>query len=307
MISPPVHIHSRIERDRFFFDVLIALMPLLILAIGSYGTRFLLQIVALIPGAFAAFAASYWFLGRKLDVYDPVHSLTLLILLLSLPLSVSPVLVATGAFLALFIARELFGGTGSNFLNPAMFAWVMLAVTFPASFTGAMSTSIPFSHGWLTGVLPATGATPLVSGKIEIFSLLFQNNAGTPAELSFAAVLLGGFYLIVKRVITWQIPVGMFLGVCLATVSFTFETLTLTNLFFQLVVGGMPFAAFFVATDPVTSPVRGQSRMLYGLIVGLLIPVFRLHPFLSGGVAFAIVTANLITPFLKSPKLWRKI
>lgn len=301
ILSPPPHIHSPLNRDRMFHEVLLALTPTLLIVTGAFGIGWLIRLVAVTVGALLAGWLSDRILRQDFNPLEPAQLVTVTLLSLSLPPLFPPIMATLAAFLAVFFGRNVFGGIGRNTFNPAMFGWAAVALLFPGMLNRGSLPVTPFGSDWLSGDLPMTAATPLVHSATSLLTRVTRLDGGTPAELSLLAVLLGGGWLLYRGIVRWQIPFAVFTGALLGGLVLRLPLINPTAAFSDLFCGALPFAAFFIATDPVSSPVRPSARLVYGLAIGVLTVLLRLHTSLPEGVAFAVLTANLLTPLLDNP------
>lgn len=301
LVTPSPHLHSGMSSDRIFLETCVAMTPILLVATGFFGLAFLKSLAGVLAGTFAAAALARRVDPARFPLYDPPGLVTALVLALTLPAGTRLIVAALGGFLAVTAGRNLFGGTGRNLFNPAMFGYACLLLAFPFDATGGAAPVSPFAAGWFDPSPRATGATPLAGAARGLLDLAFGLKTGSPGEVSSFMVLLGGAYLLARRAAAWQATAGMILGALCASTLFAFPSLHPADLLSPLFKGGLLFCAFFVATDPVTMPVRPRMRLLAGFLAGALTIVLRQHTSLPEGAAFAILAVNCLTPFLDSP------
>lgn len=292
-------------------DVLLALLPALVVAIVFFGWRALtLTLVSI--GACIAFETIFnAIMKRKNTVTDLSSAVTGMLLAFCLPVSVPYWLVVIGAFFAIIVVKCLFGGIGKNFLNPALsaraflFSWPALMTTFTAPFNNLPVFTDPiFTNGQTSEYIDSiTSATPLsylktgVIPDISISNLFFGNVGGCIGEVCTALLLLGGIYLLLRRVITWHIPVS-FIGT-VAVITFIFPKISGSYFNFEFMItellsGGLILAAFFMATDYSTSPVTKKGKFIYGVGCGLLTVFLRYFSGYPEGVSYAILLMNVL-------------
>jgi len=312
IVSPrSPHILDQMDIKRYMSVVIIALLPVVFSAVYFYGLRVILLIaVSYLCGGIVEILFA---IMRKKEIYEG-FLVTGLIFPLLLPPSVPLWLVALGIIFGVFFGKEVFGGTGRNIFNPAMVARLFLTVCFPDLMT--TSWPVPFRGGW-AGFLhfkpdAVTSATPLALYKnsqtlTPLFSLMLGNCSGSIGETFRLGIILGGLFLIFSRVANWRIPFSYLISVYI----FSF----LGNLFwpekfapplFQIFSGGLLLAAFFMATDPVTSPFTPEGKWLFGIFLGLFTVLIRGLSGYVEGVMFSLVLMNGFSPLIDQLVLKRK-
>ena len=287
-VSP--HIHSGRSTRRIMLDVLIALLPATAAGAIIFGLRSLL-VVAVTVAACVGFEALFNLAAKKpIPVGDLSAAVTGLLLALNLPANIPLWQCVIGALFAMVVVKGLFGGLGANPVNPAITARVFMLVAF-----GTM-TKAAFP------VDAVSSATPLASEEAaSLMDLFLGNHGGAIGETCAAALLLGGIYLVVRRIITWHIPVA-FIGTVFLT-SFLMEGMDPVAGRAAVLSGGLFIGAIFMATDYVTSPATPWGKIIFGLGAGLITFLIRYFGVYPEGVSFAILFMNIITPFISS---WTK-
>jgi len=279
-------------------DVLIALVPVAAAAFLFFGWLAAKQLLTCVAASLAAEAIFTRMRGRLLSLTDLSAIVTGLILGLSLPATAPWYVGCIGAVVAIGIGKLVFGGLGMNIFNPAMVgrAFVMIA------FAGSMAASGYVMPG--EGVDALSQATPLTafkqSGVIAPLSSLFWGNVnGSLGETSVLACLLGGIYLCVRRSASWEIPAGILLSVLfIAGVVNLFNLGAAWTVLHQLASGALLFGAFYIATDPVTSPLTSRGKWMYGVGIGAIIMLLRYFSGYPEGVMFAVLLMNAVTPLI---------
>lgn len=295
-VSLSPHIHAPTDTKALMRCVLLSLLPAGVFGVWSFGWR-ALAVIALC----AAVCVLTEFLYEKLmklpvTVGDCSAAVTGVLLAYTLPATVPLWMAALGSVFAVLIVKMLFGGLGQNFMNPALAARCFLLI----SFGGAM-TSYP------AGVDGVTGATPLAVVKagesVDLLTMLLGTHSGCIGEVSAAAILVGGIYLCVRRVIAPRIPlvyVGSFvLSVTVISLLRGSGLPTGAFLLTQVCGGGLLLGAVFMATDYVTSPVTRGGQWVYAAFIGILTAVFRLLGSTAEGVSYAIVLGNILVPLIE--------
>ena len=282
-VSP--HIHSGRSTRGIMLDVLIALLPATVAGALIFGLRSLL-VVAVTVAACVGFEALFCLAAKKaIPVGDLSAAVTGLLLALNLPANIPLWQCVVGALFAMVVVKGLFGGLGANPVNPAITARVFMLVAF-ASLTKA---AFP--------VDAVSSATPLSSEEAtSLMDLFLGNHGGAIGETCALALLLGGVYLLVRRVITWHIPVA-FIGTVFL-MSFLLEGMSATAALAAILSGGLLIGAIFMATDYVTSPTTPWGRIIFGLGAGLITILIRYFGNYPEGVSFAILFMNILTPYI---------
>lgn len=303
-VSPSPHIKNGITTQKIMLHVIIALLPATIWGIVMFG-GFAAAIVAISVISCVFFEwGTQKILKRKCTVSDLSAVVTGLLLAMNLPADVSPLIPVVGAFVAIVVVKQLFGGIGKNFLNPALAARVFLFM----SWSGEMAT---FKDPLAADVAASASgdavayATPLASlassgeSGASILDMFLGRIGGCIGEVSSLLLLVGAIYLIVMKVITWHIPVS-YLGT-VAVITFLFPQGGMSGLEFmltQLFAGGLMLGALFMATDYVTSPVTAKGRIIFGIGCGLLTVFFRYFSSYPEGVSFSILVMNALVWYI---------
>ena len=311
-VTDAPHIKSPIKTKNIMADVIISLMPALFWAVYIFGPRSLTVTAISVISCVIFEAISRKSMKKPSSVNDLSAVVTGILLAYSLPVSVPLWIPAAGAFFAIVIVKQLFGGIGKNIVNPALAARVFLSVIYPDALT---SFTKPHQH------LPAlkasvdipkeivAGATPLAvikNGNIpyeEANACLLGDIPGCIGEISATLLILGGIYLIARRVISWHIPATFLATVAFISFIFPAENFSRAEFMqYQLFCGGLILGAVFMATDYVTSPVTKKAKVIFGAGCGLITIFFRYFIGYPEGVAFAILIMNLFAWYFALPK-----
>ncbi len=266
--------------------MLIALAPAALFSIYSYRLSAVLLIAVSIAAAVGS-EAIYQYLAKKpLKIKDFSAVVTGLLLALTLSPSLPLYVAATGAVFGIVIGKQIFGGYGKNVFNPALFGRLFIIYAFPGTMTP-----------WLSPVDLVSTATPLQiirsEGLLNPLPELFLGTIpGSLGETSALLLLLGAAYLIYKRFANWRIPLSVLAAVILICI------LTGQDILFHLFSGSLIIGAFFMATDPVSSPKTQVGRYIFGFGVGIIIMAMRLWGWLPEGTTFAIIGMNLMVPLI---------
>ena len=293
-VSESPHVRSKNTTQRIMLDVFIALIPATAFGVYNFGVPALIR---LLVGIFAcvAFEAIYQkAMKKKVMVGDMSAAVTGLLLAMNIPSTLPIWMEVVGCAFAIIIVKQLFGGLGQNFMNPALAARCFLLLAYTR----------PMTDFVIDGVSAATPLQMLkpggeAVGVTDLLSMFIGTNNGVIGETSAMLLLAGGIYLLIRKVIKIHIPlayIGMF-----AAMTFFLAPGHQFDIIYTLMEvcgGGILLGAFFMATDYVTSPVTNKGKIYFGLILGVLTFLFRMFGPNAEGVAYSIIIANLLTPFL---------
>lgn len=315
IVSPAPHAHSGDSVRKNMLLVIAALMPAYVISVAAFGWGALIT-TAISVAACVLFEwlIAKFLLKQKPTICDCSAILTGLLLAFNLPSNLPWWIVVIGALVAIGVAKMTFGGLGQNLFNPALVGRVFLLIAFPVQMT-----TWPRPMGFSTSYVDAeTGATPLALMKQivkggdnsvinqlpELWDMFAGWIGGSLGEVCALALLIGGIFLIIMRVITWHIPVSILATVALfAAVTGWCGALpegitTLQYVAMSLCTGGIMLGAFFMATDYVTSPMTGWGKIIFGVGIGLIVMVIRTWGAYPEGMSFAILIMNACVPLL---------
>lgn len=281
---------SRTTR-RVMIDMLIALAPATVAAIVFFGLRAAVTIAVCVGSALLSEFLFNLLAKKEQTVGDLTAVVTGLLLALNLSTNVTIWQCLVGSVFAIVIVKCAFGGLGYNFANPAIAARVMLLIAFTDVAGGAMTS---FSE-------LESGATPLaILGGAEgtlpsMLDMLLGNRGGAIGETCAIALLLGGTYLVIRKVITWHIPVVYIGGVFLLSLAFG---ASITDAVYHVLGGGLILGAIFMATDPVTSPKKWLGKIIFALCCALITVLIRFYGSYPEGASFAILIMNILCPYI---------
>jgi len=324
VVAASPHIRSQASVRRIMWLVVIALLPALGGSVYFFGLRSLLLVAVSVASSMIFDALAQRSLGRKPTPFDGSAAITGLLLAYNLPPGVPLWMPAVGAAFATIVVKQLFGGLGHNFINPALAARAFLMVSWPTHMTTMWLK--PFGTAPLSGLDTVSGATPLAlvrraaeltsqdmdlngllcqaNSLAELKRLFFGNIGGCLGETSALLLLVGALFLIIIRVIDWRIPVAYIGTVIVLALVLPGNHLTP---WFHVFSGGIILGAFFMATDYVTSPVTGKGRIIFGIGCGLITMLIRLYGGYPEGCSYSILLMNVVTPFidrLTKPRLF---
>ncbi|MBI4335650.1 MAG: RnfABCDGE type electron transport complex subunit D, partial [Candidatus Omnitrophica bacterium] len=299
------HIIDHIDIKRFMTFVVIGLLPATIAAVYLWGLRVLAVII--VSYAFGGLVEVAFAIYRKKEIHEG-FLVTGLIFPLILPPTVPLWIVAVGVMFGVVFGKEVFGGTGRNIFNPAIVGRIFLTIAFPDIMT--LHWQMPFLGGlggfahYQNTVDALTGATPLTLFKAQgsmpsYMDLLLGQGPGCVGETFRVGIIAGGLFLIITRIADWRVPLAYLVT------AFVFP-LTANHLFhlrlagglFQVLSGGLLLGAFFMATDPVTSPFTKSGRWIAGILLGILTVLIRGLSGYVEGVMFSILLVNVLTPLI---------
>lgn len=305
LVSSSPHVHCGMNTRDIMRDVIIALAPALAASIWLFGLRALAVELVCVASAIAAEYLSRRAMKRPQTVGDLSAVVTGLLLAFNLPSTIPLWQAAFGSVVAIVVAKQMFGGLGQNFVNPALVGRIVLMGSFP----GEMGSWVdPFK--WLAdpigslGTVDATStATPLAQmaeataagtvAEIDAVPLLFGMRGGSLGETCVIALVLGGLYLVIRRIISPMIPVVYVGTVFVMTWLLGADPVT------HILSGGLMLGAIFMATDYATCPINRSGKLVYAIGCGLLTVLIRLYGSLPDGVSFAIVIMNILTPLIE--------
>lgn len=310
-VSPSPHIKHRDTTSTVMRDVLIALTPALLWACWVFGTR-ALAVTALCMASCMVFEwLTQKLLRRPITVGDLSAAVTGMLLGFNLPVGIPYWMCIIGSAFAIVVVKQLFGGIGKNFLNPALaarvflFSWPTQISTFTAPYARMSILPLHILDGFTTAADAVASATPLnqlragEASEVSLAELFFGEVGGCLGEVSALLLLIGGAYLLLRRVITWHIPTAYLGTVALLSMFLTPEGMTgIEYAAVQLCSGGLMLGAFFMATDYVTSPVTSRGRLLFGAGCGLITVLIRHFGGYVEGVSFSILIMNSLVWYI---------
>ncbi len=292
IVSPSPHIRSGRTTRKIMLDVIIALCPALVVSIVIFGWRALLVAAVCVGSCVLIEYLCRLAMKREQTIGDLSAVVTGLLLAMNLPATVPLWVAMIGSFFAIAVAKQLFGGIGQNFANPAIAARILLLMSFSGYLT---NSSVPLGY---EGVDAIASATPLIQlangGEVPTLLQMFLGVKASCAigEVSAAALLLGGLYLVLRRVIKPITPL-VFIGTV-----FLFSGALGMNPLAQILSGGLMLGAIFMATDYATTPTTNWGKVVFGLGCGIITVLIRKYGSYPEGVSFAILLMNILTPQL---------
>lgn len=307
IVSSSPHIRSESTTSKIMLDVVIALLPAVVGALYF----FRLNAAIIIALAVITAVASEWGVqkirNKRSTIYDMSAVVTGLLVALNIPASAPWWIPIIGSAFAIIIVKQLFGGIGQNFMNPALAARIMLTISWTDRMTGwvkpgvdAISTATPLSY--------IKGGTVVPGNAPALFDTIIGNIGGVIGETSAVLLLLGGLYLVYRGVISIQIP-GIYIGT-VAVLTFIYGGFNVNYMLYHVVSGGLMLGAIYMATDYASSPVTKRGRMIFALGCGILTTAIRIYGVYPEGVGFSILLMNIAAPLIEkytSPRVFGEV
>ena len=310
VVSLSPHVHSGDSVAKNMYWVLAALVPALICSFISFGVGAIITTaISVVSCVFFEWAITKFVMkSDKCTVCDGSAILTGVLLAFNMPSNIAPWIVILGAFFAIGVVKMTFGGLGCNLFNPALAARAFLLISFPVQ----MTTWPLAGQGFGSYLDAETGATPLAlmsqafKGDADALNqlpsawdMLIGNTGGCLGEVCALAMLLGLVILLVKKVITWHIPVSIIATVFVLTgILNLINPVQFANPVAEVLSGGLMLGAIFMATDYVTSPMCAKGQLVYGIAIGALTVIIRIFGAYPEGMSFAILIMNAFTPLI---------
>ena len=334
LISPSPHLHSGTSIKDDMWTVIKALLPALIIAIVMFGIDALVLTIYGILAAVITEAIILFLRKKPVTINDGSAVLTGMLVSFGVHAGVPWWIPVAGSIFAIAIGKHTFGGLGCNIVNPALLGRVFLVVSWPVYVTGNwVNTLLGSINGAINNDLSVhiTGATPLMAIKLlkdpdfietlgenspeilerlylmltdvsTLMQLIIGNIGGCIGEISVAALILGGIYLLLKKLIDWRVPFFYILSASVMAFIFSgqdgFFSASISLVLFHLLSGALLLGAIFMATDPVTSPISKKGRIIFGIGCGVITMIIRTYSGLPEGVSFAILIMNLFVPLI---------
>lgn len=290
-VSSSPHIRSNTTVQTVMRDVLIALLPATAAGIYFFGVRALVIILLSVLSAVGFEALWQKLMKQKLTIMDLSAAVTGLLLAFNLPVSVPLWIPIIGSAFAIIIVKQFFGGVGQNIMNPALAARAFLLASWPVQMTTWTVDGV--SSATALGVLKeGTGTLP------TLWNAFIGSVGGCIGETSVLALLLGGAYLLYKRIISWHIPTIYIGTVFILTLVLGRNGFMSGNALYELFIGGLMLGAFFMATDYTTSPMTRKGQIIFAIGCGALTSIIRIYGGYPEGVSYSILIMNLFVPLI---------
>ena len=310
-ISPSPHVHGGDSIEKNMYGVLIALVPTFIFSVVFFGLgAILVTLTSVVACLVFEYVIQKYLMKQRPTIWDGSAIITGVLLAFNLPSSLPLWIVVIGALVAIGIGKMSFGGLGNNIFNPALVGRVFLLISFPVQMT-----TWPVPNGFATADA-VTGATPLAlvkeavkngqavgdalsSAGLTTGNLILGNIGGSLGEVAAIGLLLGFAYMLIRKIISWHIPVAIFATVIVFSGILNLaDPAQFAGPVFHLFTGGLMLGAIFMATDYVTSPMTHKGMLIYGVGIGLLTVIIRVFGAYPEGMSFAILIMNGFTPLI---------
>ncbi|MFT4105354.1 MAG: RnfABCDGE type electron transport complex subunit D [Lacrimispora sp.] len=292
-VSTSPHTRNHLTTKNIMLDVAIAMIPASAYGVYQFGIN---AALVLLISVISCVLSEYIFeslMGKPVTISDGSALVTGMILGLNMPPAIPLWIPFLGGVFAIIVVKQLYGGLGQNFMNPALAARCFLVI----SFAGKMTT---FTYE--DAVVSATPLAALKAGEaVDLPAMFIGMTPGTIGEVSIIALLIGAAYMLVRKVISIYIPAAYILT--LGVFVFIFGQQDLNYVLAHLLGGGLIFGAFFMATDYVTSPITAKGKIMFGILLGILTGVFRLYGGTAEGVSYAIIFSNILVPLIEKISL----
>lgn len=305
-VSASPHIRSGVTTSTIMRDVAIALMPACAIGVYQFGLR---ALIILMTTTLVCAATEYVYMalmGKKEGPYECSAIVTGMLLGMNMPATVPIWIPVIGSVFAILVVKQLFGGIGQNFMNPALAARCFLFLCYADrmnSFLVPQKSGVSLVNFGAAAIDGISGATPLATlkagGSIDLFDAFFGFTGGVIGETSTAMILLGAAYLVYRKVITLRIPLTYLIAFSVFVLLFGGHGMDVTYLAGELCTGGLMLGAFFMATDYATSPITKGGQIVFGVVLGILTGIFRIFGSTAEGVSYAIILSNLLVPLIE--------
>ncbi|MBQ7797114.1 MAG: RnfABCDGE type electron transport complex subunit D [Lachnospiraceae bacterium] len=294
-VSSSPHVRSKVSTKNIMYDVAIAMVPALIWGVMQFGIRSLIVVAATVASCMLSEYAFEKYMKKPITITDGSALVTGMILGLNMPPSIPVWIPCLGGVFAIIIVKQLYGGLGQNWMNPALAARCFLLISFASSMT-------QFTDPATDAIASATPLAVMKSGgEVAWMDLFIGKIPGTIGEVSAVALLIGAAYLLYKKVISIRIP-GTYI-LTFAIFAFIFGRQDVNYVLAQVFGGGLIFGAFFMATDYVTSPITPKGQIVFGICLGILTGLFRIFGGSAEGVSYAIIFCNILVPLIEKVTL----
>lgn len=298
--APSPHIHGGESTKRIMLDVVLALMPALAVSTYVLGLRVLfITAVSVVSCVAFEYLIARFLLKRQATIGDLSAVVTGVLLAFNLPAGIPWWIVVIGSLIAIGIGKMTYGGLGTNPFNPALTGRIFLLMAYPVEMTD-WTTSIPDALSGST-MLAEVKYNPALASELNFTEMFGGYMNGSMGEISALALILGGLYLLWRKVITWHIPVSILLTMALFAMGYAIglgSSLVYELPLFHLLAGGALLGAIYMATDYSTSPMTHKGMIIYGVGIGVITMVIRLWGAYPEGMSFAIFIMNAATPLI---------
>ncbi|MBP3414348.1 MAG: RnfABCDGE type electron transport complex subunit D [Clostridia bacterium] len=293
LVSASPHLHYGETTKIIMQDVIIALIPAAVISVVYFGLRALLLIALCVGTSVLSEFICRKVMKRRQTIGDYSAVVTGLLLAFSLPPMLNPVYAVIGSAIAIVVVKQMFGGIGMNFANPAVTARIVLFLSFAADMC-AFSRPFYWMNSGIESIDAVSGATPLAESSMptSLLELFVGYHAGCLGETCAIALILGGCFLLLRRIITWEIPV------CFIGTVFVLSWIFGQDPLYAILSGGVMLGAIFMATDYTTSPITKKGQVIFGIGCGLFTVFIRYFGSYNEGVCYSIMVMNCFTALI---------
>ncbi|AHW60698.1 electron transport complex protein RnfD [Draconibacterium orientale] len=307
-VSPSPHVHSSESTQKIMLRVVYAMIPAMLWGIYMFGLDAVrVGLISILSCLAIEFLIQKYIMKVKPSITDGSALITGVLLAFNVPVSLPWWIIIIGAIAAMGVGKLSFGGLGSNVFNPALVGRVFLLISFPVQMTSWPATR-------MMSVDSVSAATPLavikegikngipvsqLQGLPDLSDMAIGFNNGSMGEISAILLIIGGLYMLWKKVITWQTPVSIILTVLVVSgIFWLINPEMYVNPVYHVITGGLMLGAIFMATDMVTSPMTGKGQLIYGVGIGLITISIRMFGAYPEGISFAILIMNAFVPLI---------
>ena len=314
-VSPSPHVHSGLSVEKLMYGVIIALVPAFILSLFFYGIgAIVVTVISMASCILFEYLIQKFILKTEVRISDGSAMVTGLLLAFNLPSNLPWWIIIIGALVSIGIGKMTFGGLGNNPFNPALVGRVFLLISFPVQMT---TYPVPsgLSTPYISHVDGFTGATPLSVLKEGLkqgipvadlmkdvpsyLNMFVGNMGGSMGEIAGGALILGLIFMLIRKIITWHIPISVIGTVLIFTgILYLIDPTKNASPLFHILTGGILLGAIFMATDYVTSPMTPWGKIIFGIGIGLITIIIRVYGAYPEGVSFAILIMNGFVPLI---------
>lgn len=302
IMSSSPHLHTNVTTRKIMRDVIIALLPATVWGVFLFGYNAALVIVTAVAAAVASEWAFNKIMKKRSTTGDLSAVVTGLLIALNMPPRIPLYMVVIGSAFAIIIVKQMFGGLGKNFVNPALaarcfmlIAWTGAMTTFHSPLTDAVSSATPLA-AMKDGAMSSFSRVDALPSLLQCFAGF---KAGTIGEVSAIALIIGFAYLLIRRVVSVKIPAAYIASFAVLTFLFGKESMNIEYTAYQLLTGGLLLGAFFMATDYTTTPITSKGMVIFGIGCGVLTFLIRQFGGYPEGVSFSILLMNLASPLIE--------
>jgi electron transport complex protein RnfD len=311
-VSGSPHVHGNESTSKIMYGVVVAMFPAALVSVYYFGLDAIrVLLLAVVACMFFEWVIQKYLIKGPFTLNDGSALVTGVLLAFNVPTNLPAWMIIIGALVAIGMAKMSFGGLGKNIFNPALVARVFLLISFPVQMT-SWPKPVPITEGFVDVI---TGPTPLAIVKegLDAGKSMSELQAGLPTyteyligqmggslgEVSAIALILGGLYMIWKKIITWEIPTSILVTVfAFSGILWLIDPVYNPDPFFHLITGGLMLGAIYMATDMVSSPMTRTGQLVYGFGIGLLTIIIRVWGAYPEGVSFAILVMNAAAPLV---------